>query len=181
MHRLLTRILTTMVLLATVLCAPTQTKAQGAAADMSAVKAIDNDCLAIQNAIMALHPSTSRSCRASGTCSPTQTSPSHNKRRPALPSRNIWKTDTGYAWVHAHSFDAQGNQRATQLCFRQKDGTLERARQASTVPDLDSASAKAAYYNSDGTVVFSVAAFDTNDPMVTKTIQSLPFYSQLPQ
>jgi hypothetical protein len=154
--------------------------AQGST-DMAAVKAIDTDCSAIHDATMALHPVHLALVQSKWTVLSDADYTVAQKTTTSVAFADVWKTKTGYAWVHAHSFDAQGNQRATQLCFRQKDGSLERARQAGTVPDLDAAAAKAAYYASDGTVIFSVTEFDANDPMLTKKIQSLPFYSQLPK
>ncbi len=181
MYRWLTRYLATTALLTAVFCAPLHAMAQGAAADMAAVKAIDTDCLAIQNATMALHPVHLALVQSKWNVLSDADYAVAQQTTTSVAFADVWKTNTGYAWVHAHSFDAKGNQRATQLSFRQKDGTLERARQAATVPDLDAAAAKAAYYASDGTLIFSVTEFDANDPMLTKRIQSLPFYSQLPK
>jgi hypothetical protein len=93
---------------------------------------------------------------------------------------DAWKTSTGYAWIHAHTFDAKGNQRATQLCFRQSDGSLERARQAATVPSLSEAAAEQAYYTPAGKLITKTAAFEENDPALAKKVKSLPFFSNLP-
>jgi hypothetical protein len=78
------------------------------------------------------------------------------------------------------SFNAVGDQRATQLCFRQSDGTLERVRQATTVPALDAASAQAAYFSSDGKLIQKMSLFEINDPAMAKNVTDLPFYSVLP-
>ncbi len=94
---------------------------------------------------------------------------------------DVYKQGDNYAWVHAHSINAQGTQRATQLCFRQSDGTLERVRQAATIPALSEASAAQAYYSADGTVIQKTQLFEANDPMIAKTIKELPFYASLPQ
>jgi hypothetical protein len=49
-----------------------------------------------------------------------------------------------------------------------------------TVVDLNSASAKVAYFGSDGSVIFAASAFDQNDRALSKMIASLPFYGVLP-
>jgi hypothetical protein len=94
---------------------------------------------------------------------------------------DVYKQGSNYAWVSAHSFDASGKQRATQLCFRQSDGTLERARQATTVPDLAAAAAQQAYFASDGALIQKTTLFEENDPQLAKKIEALPFYSVLPR
>jgi hypothetical protein len=71
-------------------------------------------------------------------------------------------------------------QRATQLCFRQSDGTLERARQATTVPSLAAAGAEQAYYASNGKLIQKTTLFEQNDPMLAKKIAALPFFAVLP-
>ena len=93
----------------------------------------------------------------------------------------MYKQGASYAWVHAHSVDKHSKQHATQLCFRQSDGTLERVRQATTIPNLSEASAEQAYYSSDGKLIQKTRLFEENDPMIAKTIKSLPFYAVLPQ
>jgi hypothetical protein len=147
------------------------------AAEMSA---IDTDCMAIQNATMALHPVHLALVQSQWKVLSDADYAIAQQTRASIVLVDAWKAEKNYAWIHSHSFDAQGNQRATQLCFRQSDGTLERARQATTVPDLNSASAKVAYFASDGSVIFAASAFDQNDPALSKSIASLPFYSTLP-
>jgi hypothetical protein len=144
------------------------------------IKTIDTDCTAIQNATMALHPVHLALVQSNWKVLSDADYAVAQQTRASIVLVDAWKAEKNYAWIHSHSFDAQGNQRATQLCFRQSDGTLERARQATTVPDLNSASAKVAYFASDGSVIFAVSAFDQNDPALSKTIASLPFYSVLP-
>jgi hypothetical protein len=149
--------------------------------DAAAVKQIDTECNAIQDAIMALHPV--HVAYQSGTWVVLSDSDVAvaEQTKAALMFADVYKQGSSYAWVHAHSWDANGDQHATQLCFRQGDGTLERARQATTVPALAAASARQAYYASDGTVIQKTAIFEANDPMLAQTIKSLPFYSVLPQ
>lgn len=142
---------------------------------------IDTDCLAIQNATMALHPvhviSQSGTWKVASDADVTVAERTHA----SLTIADVYKQGTNFAWVVAHAFDSQGNQRATQLCYRQSDGTLQRARQATTVPDLNAASAQQSYFAPDGTVISRTTAFETNDPMVAKTVASLPFYKTLPK
>jgi hypothetical protein len=142
---------------------------------------IDSECNAIQDAVMALHPI--RVAYKSGTWvvlseADYAVAAQINK---SIALADVYQQGTKYAWVQAHSFDASGKQRATQLCFRQSDGTLARARQATSTPDLAAASAQQAYYSSDGTVLQSTALFEVNDPMIAKKIEALPFYSVLPK
>jgi hypothetical protein len=149
--------------------------------DAATIAQIDTECNAIQNAIMALHPI--HVAYKSGTwvvlsdadyAVVAQTGAS-------ITLADVYKQGSKYAWVQAHSFAASGKQRATQLCFRQSDGTLERARQATTAPELAAASAQQAYYSSNGTVLQATSLFEVNDPMLAKKIEALPFYSVLPQ
>jgi hypothetical protein len=144
------------------------------------VKAIDTDCLAIQNAVMALKPIQLVSSSANWKIASDADVTIAEQTKGSVIIANIWKQGDNYAWVHSHRWDQNGNERATQLCFRQADGTLERARQAGTVPALNEASATAAYFAPDGTVLLQAKAFEANDPMLAKSIKALPFYKQLP-
>lgn len=150
------------------------------ATDAASVKTIDTECSAIRQAVQALKPThlvlTNSTWKVASDADFTVA----QQTRASITLADVWKQGNSYAFVHAHSFDASGNQRATQLCFRQKDGTLERAKQAATLPDLDAAAAEVAYYGSDGTLIMKTAAFEVNDPMLAKTVQSLPFYQNLP-
>jgi hypothetical protein len=92
---------------------------------------------------------------------------------------DVWKRNGKYVWVHSHTWTSSGSQRATQLCFR-NDGTLARARQAVTVPGLDAANARSAYFNTDGSLIQKTTAFEVNDPALAKKITDEPFYNQLP-
>jgi hypothetical protein len=164
---------------AAVLCAPMMARSQDAAPS-AAVKAIDTDCNAIQSAIQALHPVhlalVSSQWKVLSDADFTVAEKTHT----AITLVDAWKAGNNYAWVHAHTFTAKGNQRATQLCFRQADGTLERARQAATLDNLNAAGAEQAYYSPDGKVIQKTAAFEQNDPALAKKVEALPFYSSLP-
>lgn len=146
-----------------------------------AIAQIDSECNAIQNAVMALHPI--HVAYKSGTWVVLSDADYSvvAQTNVSILLADVYKQGSKYAWVQAHAFDASGKQRATQLCFRQSDGTLERARQATTMPDLAAASARQAYYSSDGTILQSSSLFEANDPMIAKKIEALPFYSVLPQ
>jgi hypothetical protein len=178
LHRI-SRSIMVAALAATAIGAPLAARPQNAGV-AAQVKAIDSDCLAIQNAIMALHPVHLTLVQNKWNVVSDANWAVAQKTHASVTFVNAWKAENNYAWVHSHSFDAQGNQRATQLCFRQSDGTLERARQARTVPALSSASAKVAYFASDGSLIFAASAFDQKDPALSKTVKSLPFYSVLP-
>jgi len=145
------------------------------------IKQINTECNAIQDAILALHPIhvAFRSGKWDVLSDADYTVAMQTKA--SITFADVYRQGSKYAWVHAHSFDSQGNQRATQLCFRQSNGTLERARQATTVPDLAADSAQQAYFLSNGTLIQKSSLFEMNDPLLAKTIQSLPFYSVLPK
>jgi hypothetical protein len=144
------------------------------------VKQIDTECNAIQNAVMALKPihvllqSGTWKVASDGDVAVAE------RTHAAVTIADVWKQGKSFAWVHSHSFDQQGNQRATQLCFRQKDGTLARVRQATSVPALSNAGAEQAFFAPDGTMIQASAAFEANDPMVAKQVTALPFYKVLP-
>lgn len=146
----------------------------------AAVTQIDTDCLAIQNAVMALKPM--HVALEHGTWSVLSDADYAVvvQQKAIVTYADVWKQGNSYAWVHVHRFNAEGTQRATQLCFRQADGTLQRARQATTADGLMSASAEAAYYASDGTLIQKTELFAVNDPNLAMKIQSLPFFSVLP-
>jgi hypothetical protein len=167
------------LLVAGALCAPMAARSQ-AVAPSAAVKAIDTECNAIQSAIAALHPVhlalVSSQWKVLSDADYTVAERTHT----AVTLVDAWKAGKNYAWIHAHTFDAKGDQRATQLCFRQSDGTLERARQATTIENLNAAAAEQAYYSTSGKVIQKSAAFEENDPALAKRIEALPFYSSLP-
>jgi ligand-binding SRPBCC domain-containing protein len=146
----------------------------------SAVKQIDSDCSAIQSATMALKPIhfalISSKWKVMSDADYTVAEQTHA----SVAFADVWTQGKNPAWVHSHTFTASGTQRATQLCFRQADGTLERVRQAATVDDLGGAAAEQAYYASDGTVIQKTSLFAVNDPAIAKKVADLPFYSMLP-
>jgi hypothetical protein len=154
-----------------------QTQTNGGAA----VQQIDTECNAISEAVMALHPIHVVLRSATWAVISDADYAAAGQTQANVTYADVYKQGPKYAWVHAHSFDAQGKQSATQLCYRQSDGTLERARQASDVPGLSQASAEQAYFSPDGKVIQSTKLFEKNDPMLAKTVESLPFYSVLPK
>jgi hypothetical protein len=155
--------------------------AKSQSSDATAVKQIDTECNAIQDAVMALHPIHVVLRSGNWDILSDADLTVAERTKASITFADAYKQGSKYAWVHAHSFNSQGKQRATQLCFRQSDGTLERARQATTVPDLAAASAQQAYYSSDGKLIEKTALFELNDPLVAQKVESLPFYSVLPK
>jgi hypothetical protein len=91
----------------------------------------------------------------------------------------VWKQAGNYVWVHEVTTGSQGGRHATQMCFR-TDGTVQRIRQAANIPALDTASATAAYYRSDGSLIQKTSLFEENDPAIAKKIAALPFFKNLP-
>jgi hypothetical protein len=166
-------------LLIAAFCAPMTARSQTSAAN-PAVTAIDTECNAIQSAVQALHPVHLALLNSKWNVLDDAGYAVAERTHASVTLVDVWKAGKSYAWVHAHTFDAKGDQRATQLCFRQGDGTLERARQATTVENLNAASAEQAYFSSAGKVIQKSAAFEENDPAVAKKIEALPFYSSLP-
>jgi hypothetical protein len=167
-------------LVATIALAPTPARSSGSSSVAAQVKAIDTDCSAIQDAVMALKPiqliGSSSTWKVASDADVTVA----ERTKASVTIADVWKQGKNIAWVHSHSITQSGKQLATQLCFRQKDGTLERARQAATVPNLNEAGAERAYYASDGTLLQKSELFEANDPAVAKKITALPFYNQLP-
>ena len=84
-----------------------------------------------------------------------------------------------YVYVHEVSIDKYGQQHALGLCFR-SDGTLERAAQGKTVPELSSATGQRAYYAADGTLIQKTPGFNEKDPTVAKNVKDLRYFSVLP-
>ena len=79
-----------------------------------------------------------------------------------------------YLWVQGRT--ASG---AFQLCYR-SDGSLQRAKQAATLPGLGAVDAAVGYFGPDGTLLDSAGGFDAGAGMVAKKITDLPFYAVLP-
>lgn len=145
----------------------------------STVAAINSECNAISLAVMALKPV--HVVLAGGTwkvMSEGQYTVAENTHT-AVMFVDAYKQGKNYALIHSHTFGQNGAQRATELCFRQSDGTLERAKQAETVNALAAADATA-YFASDGTLLEKTATFAENDPAVTKKVADLPYFSSLP-
>lgn len=155
--------------------------ATGTAQPQTTVKQIDTECNAIQDAVMALKPIHVAYQSSHWIVLSDANYAVAQKTKSSITFADVYKQRSNYAWVHAHSFDSKGNQRATQLCFRQSNGTLERVRQATTVPQLAAASAKQAFYSSDGKIIQKTTLFEVNDPNIAKSIKALPFYSVLPK
>jgi ligand-binding SRPBCC domain-containing protein len=146
----------------------------------SAVKQIDTECSAIQSAVMALKPIHFALISSTWKVMSDADYVAAERTHASLVFADVWTQGKNPAWVHSHAFTASGTQRATQLCFRQADGTLERVRQAATVDDLSGAAAQQAYYASDGTLIQKTSLFAVDDPAIAKKVADLPFYSQLP-
>ena len=167
-------------LVATIALAPLPARSGESPYSPPQVAAIDADCSAIQDAVMALKPIhlvySSSAWKVASDADVTVA----ERSKDAVTIADVWKQGKNYAWVHTHSINQSGKQLATQLCFRQKDGSLERARQAATVPDLNAAGAERAYYAPNGTLIMKSELFEANDPAIAKKITALPFYKELP-
>ena len=144
------------------------------------VNAIDTDCAAIQNAVMALKPVHFIYSSSTWKVASDQDVTVAERTKASVTIADVWKQGKSYAWVHSHSYDQKGNQSATQLCFRQADGTLERAKQAADIASLAGADAAIGYFTSAGDVIYKSELFELNDPKLAKKISDLPFYKDLP-
>lgn len=169
-----------LVLAAAVACGASLTPVARVWAQGSAVTQIDADCNAIQNAVMALHPIHVALVAGQWKVLSDGDYAIAEQTRKSITLADVYKQGNNYAWVHTHSFSETGKQSATQLCFRQADGSLERARQAETVPDLAAAGAQVAYYAPDGKVIQKTTLFEVNDPAIAKRVKDLAFYQMLP-
>jgi hypothetical protein len=168
-------------LLATIFVVPTPARSQPGMQSVPAqVKAIDTECNAISDAILALKPVELVFAKSNWKIASDQDVTVAERTHASVTIVDVWKQGKSYAWVHSHSYDQKGNQTATQLCFRQSNGTLERARQATTVADLNGAASARAYYAPDGTVLMKTETFEVNDPAIAKKITALPYYKDLP-
>jgi hypothetical protein len=103
-----------------------------------------------------------------------------DRTRAAAVLAQVYKRDGKYVWVQSHTWTQSGAQRATDLCFRE-DGTLARVRQAESIPALDAAGVRTAYFNTDGSVIQSTTQFVMEDPAIKKRIADEPYYQILPQ
>jgi len=144
------------------------------------MKAIDTDCLAIQDAVMALQPIDLIYAKSTWKIATDAEVTVAERTKASITIANVWKQGKNYAWVHSHSWDQKGNQSATQLCFRQSDGSLERVKQAVDIPGLNGSGARVGYYASNGTLIYKVGLFEENDPAIAKKVTELPYYKQLP-
>lgn len=145
----------------------------------AAVKAIDTDCNAISLAVMALKPVHVALVGGTWKVMSEGDFTVAEQTHAAVVFVDAYKQSKNYAFIHSHTFASGGAQRATELCFRQSDGTLERAKQAETVKALAAADATA-YFASDGTLLEKSATYAENDPAVTKKVADLPYFSSLP-
>ncbi|MBV8164934.1 MAG: hypothetical protein JOZ91_11795 [Candidatus Eremiobacteraeota bacterium] len=144
------------------------------------VKAIDTDCLAIQDAVMALKPIQLVYANSTWKIASDADVTVAERTKASVMIANVYRQGKNYAWVQTHAWNQKGNQSATQLCFRQKDGSLERAKQAADFKSLNGADAAVGYYTPSGTIIFQSALFEANDPKIAKKITALPYYQQLP-
>jgi hypothetical protein len=144
------------------------------------VKRIDVNCAVVSAAVKSQPPTTVAQVGSSVwkvASNPSDTTFTHVATTKTV--ANVWKQAGNYVWVHWVTHGSHGIVRADQLCFR-NDGTLARARQATTVKAFDAAGGQEAYFNTDGSVIKHDVAFSLNDPAVYKRVNKLPFFKVLP-
>jgi hypothetical protein len=91
----------------------------------------------------------------------------------------VFKQGARYVYARESSFDKYSQQHSIGLCYR-SDGTLERARQAQTIPELSSDKGQRAYYAADGTLIQKTPGFNEKDPTIAKNVKDLRYFSVLP-
>ena len=144
------------------------------------VTRIDANCAVVKAATRTVSPSeVVASATTKWKAVPASDDVTLEREKTHLAHARIWKQAGHYVWVHWTSYDTRGNKHVDQFCFR-SDGTLARVRQATTVPALETALGREAYYNRDGSLIKKTIAFDTSDPgVVYKHVRDLPFYPAL--
>src|SRR5262249_15932501 len=91
----------------------------------------------------------------------------------------VYKQDARYIYVREVSLDKYGRQHALGESYANA-GTLERARQALSIPALSSATAERAYYAADGTMIQKTPGFNEKDPTIAMNIKDLRYFAELP-
>jgi hypothetical protein len=91
----------------------------------------------------------------------------------------VYKQGGRYVYAREVSVDKYGDQHALGMCFR-NDGTLARARQAKTMPQLASEKGQRGYYAADGTLIQKTPGFNEKDPTIAKNVTALRYFSVLP-
>ena len=153
---------------------------QPPAAVASQVEAIDTNCLAIQDAVMALKPTQLVYANSTWKIASDADVTVAERTKASVMIASVYEQGNNYAWVVWHAWDQKGNQSATQLCFRQQDGSLERAKQAADISSLNGAAAAVGYYTPGGAIIYQSDLFEVNDSKIAKKITELPFYKELP-
>jgi hypothetical protein len=143
------------------------------------VARIDTDCAVFKNAIKTEKPTRAVSVRTSAWTLASDSDYAAAAKMRTYTLAEVWKHAGNYVWARSHTLASGGVKHATQLCFR-NDGTLARVRQATTVPALDAASARLAYYNTDGSLIRKSALFEMGDPAIAKHVENLPYFKLLP-
>lgn len=143
------------------------------------VARIDTDCAVFKSAIKTEKPTRVVSVRTSAWTLASDADYTSAEKLHAYTLAEVWKHAGNYVWARSHTLASGGVKHATQLCFR-SDGTLARVRQATTVPALDAASARLAYYNTDGSLIRKSALFEVGDPAIAKHVENLPYFKLLP-
>src|SRR5690242_2772549 len=88
----------------------------GSAQSQTTVKAIDSECNAIQDAVMALKPIHVGYLNSQWKVLSDADYTVAQQTKASVIFADVYMQGKKFAWVHAHAFDSQGNQRATQLC-----------------------------------------------------------------
>jgi hypothetical protein len=136
------------------------------------VNRIDANCAVFRNAIRTEQPI---EVAAVGAAAFSLVDPGHRQQVEAM-TDHVWVVQAWKQanWVRSARFDAHGAGHLTQLCFS-NDGTLARVRQAATNPELETVSARQAYFRTDGTLIRATALFERNDPAIPKRSGAPPY------
>jgi hypothetical protein len=147
------------------------------------VTRIDTDCLVFRNAVRSETPIEVALHKESWKVVKVQTASDDvalvGKDKQSVVLAKVWRQAGHYVWAHWVARNSSGVATADQFCYR-PDGTLARARQATTVAGLDAVTTREAYFRSDGSLIKKSSTFAMNDKALYKNVRNLPFFSILP-
>jgi hypothetical protein len=184
---MLSRPLTSLLAFAMLACVAVPAAAQVPASQMVSpsllVTRIDTDCAVFRSAIrseapieVALHKQSWKVVKVQTASDDTALA---GREKQSVVVAKVWHQAGHYVWAHWVAMNSSGVQRADQFCYR-PDGTLARARQATTVAGLDAVTTREAYFRSDGSLIKKSSTFALNDRALYKNVRNLPFFSILP-
>ena len=92
----------------------------------------------------------------------------------------VWRQAGHLVWVKLVGRNRSGGREAAQLCYR-ADGSLARARLATSMNGLDAVASNIAWFNTNGARIAKVGVVSQDDPNLYRRVERLPFFDKLPQ